>query len=105
MDGLKFEAQRAAMEARATRGPGRLPVAEREALAAGAAGSGPLAAFGGKLEQRSFRVTDEDFEELRAAGFTDPQLFEVCVTASLGAAARRYTAGLAAFDASTAEGE
>jgi hypothetical protein len=98
MDPLKFETKRRQIEARVTSGEGTLPAADREALLGGAV-KGPLAPLAEKLERYSHRITDEDFQALRAAGFSDAQLFEACVSSVLGSASRRCAAGLAAFDA------
>ncbi len=50
------------------------------------------------LEQvrlHAYKVTDEDVEELKTAGFTEDELFEQTVSAATAAGLERLEAGLA----------
>ncbi|HJR67859.1 MAG TPA: hypothetical protein VJ802_15620 [Gemmatimonadaceae bacterium] len=50
-----------------------------------------------KIHRHAYRVTDEDFARLRTK-YQDDQLFEVVVSAALGASRKRLLAGLKALD-------
>ena len=51
--------------------------------------SGPLAepmqSYAAKVRDESYRVTDADVAELRAAGLSEDEVFEITVAAALGA--------------------
>lgn len=88
-------------------GPGEAPAALRHAAAenAGATlasdasgGSMALATLVAKVHQHAYRVTDDDVASLRAV-YGDDALFELIVSASLGASRARLDAGLRALDA------
>ena len=51
-----------------------------------------------KVASRSSQVTDRDLDAVRAAGFSDDQIFELIVCAAVGAATRQYESGLAVLD-------
>ena len=50
-----------------------------------------------KVAVRSYAVTDEDVEAVRACGFSEDQIFELVVCAAVGAADRQYNRALAAL--------
>src|SRR5437879_769844 len=86
--------------------PGQAPGELRRAVFARAArlgGSGPedvppaLAAYVDKVARHAYRVIDEDLATLQRAGHSDDALFEVTVSAALGAALGRLERGLAAL--------
>src|ERR1700740_1144356 len=52
-----------------------------------------------KIDQQPWIVSDEDFRKLRQAGYSEDQIFEVTVAASVGAGGRRLEAGLRALGA------
>lgn len=56
-----------------------------------------LAAYVDKVAAHAYRVTDEDVARLREQGYRAPQIFEATVTAAVGAAWRRLSAGLNAL--------
>ena len=56
-----------------------------------------LAAYADKVTRHAYRVTDEDLGALQRAGTSDDALFEVTVSAALGAALGRLERGLAAL--------
>jgi len=95
----------AALEAAILQGPGETPQAQRRAVADGDAAAtasiGPapaaLATYLDKVRQHAYKVTDEDVAALRAAGYSDDQLFELTVATAWGAARLRLRAGLAAL--------
>ncbi len=56
-----------------------------------------LAAYVDKVARHAYKVTDEDLGRLQQAGHSDDALFEVTVSAALGAALGRLERGLAAL--------
>lgn len=61
-------------------------------------GSPPgLQALIDKVEANAYKVTDEDLRQLQQT-YTDDELFELIVSAALGASERRLRAGLDALD-------
>ncbi|HEY6156546.1 MAG TPA: hypothetical protein VIV88_03795 [Gemmatimonadales bacterium] len=83
--------------------PGHMPPELRQAVVARAAGTGgedvppALAVYVDKVARHAYKVTDEDLGRLQHAGHSDDALFEVTVSAALGAALGRLERGLAAL--------
>lgn len=50
-----------------------------------------------RVGSESYRVTDADIDALRAAGHSDDEIFELTVSAAVGAARVRLERGLAAL--------
>jgi alkylhydroperoxidase family enzyme len=75
---------RHALLARTRSGGGQVPEALREFIV--------------KIAEQPWTVNDEDFAQLRAAGYSDGQLYEVTLAAALGAGLQRFDAGLRALD-------
>jgi alkylhydroperoxidase family enzyme len=50
-----------------------------------------------KIHRHAYRVTDEDIASLQAK-YGDDQMFEIVVSAALGASRQRLLAGLEALD-------
>lgn len=71
--------------------------ASRRAAAAGQDLPAPVGAYLAKVRDASFRITDADVGDLRAAGYGDEEIFELTIAAALGAALRRRDAGLDAL--------
>ena len=78
-------------------GPGQTDPALRHAVAANAAVPAELAALVDKIHRHAYKVTDEDLARLRAT-HGDDELFEIVVSAALGASRNRLAAGLAALE-------
>ena len=53
--------------------------------------------FVAKIIARPWTVNDEDFTRLRAAGFSDDQLYELTLACALGAGLQRFEVGLRAL--------
>ena len=53
-----------------------------------------------KVALHAYRITDKDIENLRAAGWSDEALFELTISAALGAGMARLNVGLAALKGS-----
>jgi len=56
-----------------------------------------LATYVTTVALHAYRVTDEDIEVLRQAGYSDDALFEITVSAALGAGVARFEQGLKAL--------
>ena len=110
--GGRYAAYTARLVDRVLAGPGHTPRELRRALLARAAGLGggrdpgpasgetvpaPLAAYADKVARHAYKVTDEDLGALQRAGNSDDALFEVTVSAALGAALGRLERGLTAL--------
>lgn len=59
-----------------------------------------LRSYADKVALHAYRVTDEDVEALKRAGYSEDQIFEVTAAAALGAAIRRLERGLAVLEES-----
>lgn len=57
----------------------------------------PLLGFVEKVAGSSYKVTDEDFEALESAGYSEDAIFGAIVATSLGAGLGRLDRGLAAL--------
>jgi hypothetical protein len=85
------------LERRLLDGPGTLDAHVRRAAAAGAGLPEVLSRYVDTVRRHAYRVTDGDVEALKAAGYSEDQLFELTVAAAYGAAADRLRAGLGAM--------
>jgi alkylhydroperoxidase family enzyme len=59
-----------------------------------------LRAYVAKVRQYAYKVTDEDVEALKRAGYSEDAIFEVTASAALGAAVLRLERGLIALNES-----
>jgi alkylhydroperoxidase family enzyme len=57
----------------------------------------PLAGYVDKVARHAYKVTDQDLAALKQAGHSDDVLFEITVSAALGAALGRLERGLSAL--------
>ncbi|HUG41320.1 MAG TPA: hypothetical protein VMM12_12600 [Longimicrobiales bacterium] len=57
----------------------------------------PAGAFVDKVARDAYRVTDEDVEALRSAGYSEDAIFELTVSAALGAGCGRLERGMSAL--------
>lgn len=78
-------------------GPGMAPPALRAAAFSGRDLPPDLASLVAKEQAHAYRVTDEDVARA-GAGRGDDELFEVIVSAALGAASQRLAAGHKALE-------
>src|SRR5262245_26274204 len=92
----RFAHLRNATQAAVFDGSGKTPSDLRRAVAKGAAPPN-LALLVEKIRSRAYTVTDADIDVLRGQ-FSDDQLFEIIVAATVGAASERLTAALRALD-------
>ena len=56
-----------------------------------------LQPFVGKVSDHAYKVTDEDVESLKRAGYSEDAIFEITAAAALGAALTRLERGLIAL--------
>jgi hypothetical protein len=78
-------------------GPGESDPAIRRAAAEGKGVPADLETLVEKIHHHAYRVTDEDIESLLPK-YDDDQLFEIVVSAALGASRKQLLAGLRALD-------
>jgi len=78
-------------------GPGETDPSLRYAAAEGAGVLDDLRALVEKVHQHAYRVTDEEIAALQAR-YGDDQLFELIVSAAVGASRQRLLAGLKALE-------
>jgi len=79
-------------------GPGTLDPDSRRAAAEGVDVPVALRGYLDKVALHAYKVTDEDVEALREAGYSEDQIFEATVSCALGACLRRLEAGLTAVE-------
>ncbi len=92
------------LEAAVLDGSGELAAPVRAAAAAGNSVPPEAAAYVNKVHRHAYKVIDEEVAALQAAGYTEDQLFELTVSAAVGAARVRLQAGLRALAAALEEG-
>lgn len=92
----RHEDRALALERAALESKGHTPQELRRAVAAG---SPPpdLAKYVEKVHQHAYKVTDEDIAALKQAGKSEDEIFEITVAAAVGAAMKRWRAGMAAL--------
>ena len=79
-------------------GPGESDAATRQAAAANSAEvPADLKALVAKIHRHAYRVTDEDIAGVQAT-YGDDRLFEIIVSAAVGASRARLAAGLRALE-------
>jgi alkylhydroperoxidase family enzyme len=82
---------------RVLRGPGESDPAVRSAAAEGSGVPTDLQALVDKIHRHAYMVTDADISRLQAT-YGDDQMFEIVVSAALGASRKRLLAGLDALN-------
>jgi hypothetical protein len=78
-------------------GPGESDVSIRAAAATNQGVPADLAALVSKIHEHAYRVTDEDVAAAQRA-YGDDRMFEIIVSAALGASRARLAAALAALE-------
>lgn len=82
---------------RVLRGPGESDPGLRSAAAEGAGLPDDLLPLVTKIQHHAYKVTDEEISTLQAR-YGDDKMFEVIVSAALGASRKRLFAGLKALE-------
>ena len=90
---------RAAVIDRVLTGEGETTAGERRTAFENEGVPAPARALLDKVTRHPYRVTDEDVAAVKAAGFSEDQVFELVIAAALGQASRQCEAALAALDA------
>lgn len=57
-----------------------------------------LAKYVDKVHKHAYRVIDEDFEAMKRVGYDEDALFEITISAAVGAGMARLRAGLGAIE-------
>ena len=78
-------------------GPGETDPALRYAAAEGVGMADDLRVLGEKIHRHAYKVTDEEVAALQAK-YGDDRMFEVIVSAAVGASRQRLMAGLRALE-------
>jgi hypothetical protein len=92
-----YDAARRALEDASLRGPGKTESKLREAIARGHEVPDDLRELVDKIERHAYRVSDEDIAALKRR-YSEDEIFEIVISASLGASMRRLEAGLRALE-------
>jgi alkylhydroperoxidase family enzyme len=82
---------RSAVEARAAQLGGRASLSQPDPLPA------EVECYTAKVAQHAYRIEDRDIEALRAAGYSEDAIFEMTLSAALGAGIARLEVGLNAL--------
>jgi hypothetical protein len=82
---------------RVLEGPGHSDPAIRRAAAETTVLADDLQPLVDKIHHHAYEVTDDDIARLKT-GYSDDQLFEIIVSAALGASRKRLLAGLNALE-------
>ena len=93
------------LEASVFEGPGHTDPALRRAAASGQGLPPALQPYVDTVRRHAYRVQDADVEALRGAGYSEDQLYEITVSAALGAAGERLRAALRALEDADAAGQ
>ncbi|HEY1920988.1 MAG TPA: hypothetical protein VGH27_35910 [Streptosporangiaceae bacterium] len=77
--------------------PGKVDAALRQSAASGDGLSEPWRSYTLKVRDEASAATDADIEDLKAAGRTEDEIFEMTVAAAVGASLQTLNAGLRAL--------
>jgi|ERR1041384_7473695 len=94
---------RKAVVDRVLSGDGRASKEQRRAAFDNKGVTEPARALVEKVAKNAWKVSDEDVAAVKAAGVSEDQVFELCVSAALGQASRQLESALAALDAATSD--
>jgi alkylhydroperoxidase family enzyme len=94
------------MERRVLEAPGSLDPAIRRSVVEGTPLDDPVVqAYVENVRLHAYTVTDLYVDELREAGWSEDQIFDLTVAAAYGAGRKRLDAGLSALEAALDGGE
>src|SRR5690348_13282013 len=79
-------------------GPGELAPQVRQAAASASEVPEDLQSYVQKIIKYAYKVTDEDVQLLLRAGYSEEQIFELTVSAALGAGLARLKRGLESLE-------
>jgi len=87
------------IEDRLIAGPGQLDqLIRRSVVEGGESGDDILDAYVDKVRHHAYKIVDGDIEALKAAGWSEDQIYELSICAAFGAAKHRLDAGLRAIE-------
>ena len=88
-----------ALEERLLEGPGVLrPEKRRDVAGAGHAGEPVADAYIGRIRSAAYTIVDGTIDKLKAAGWTEDEIFELSICTAFGSARHRLHAGLNAIE-------
>lgn len=93
----KFSQQVSDLRAAVFEGPGRVDASLRESAATGEGLSEPWQSYTLKVRDEPSSVISSDIENLKAAGHTEDEIFEMTIAAAVGASLHTLDAGLRAM--------
>lgn len=94
-----IEGARQALVKRILEGNDNASFSERRAAFDNRDLAAPLDELVHKIAVHAYRVTDEDIDRAKRAGFSEDKIFEIVVCAAVGEANRQHDAALAALEA------
>ena len=94
MTDARYEPKLRDLERRVLTQPGSLSPGVRRAAFEGREVPDDVAAYVAKVRQHAYRITDGEVTDLLSRGWSQDQLFELTLSAALGAATERLNAGL-----------
>ena len=94
-----IEEARQALVRRILEGPGHASLSERRAAFDNRDLAAPVDELVHKIAAHAYRVTDDDIDRARSAGFSEDKILEIVVCAAVGQASRQHDAALAALEA------
>lgn len=91
MRGSRVIARLNELRDRVTKGTGELSRSVRTAAASGNTVPPEAKAYVEKIRRHAYKVTDHDVDELRAAGWSEDQIFEVTIATALHEGLSRWS--------------
>jgi hypothetical protein len=99
----RFSQKLERLQVRVLDGPGLLePSRRRLAFEGRPLGDEMADRYVGNIHRNAYKIGDRDLDELRGAGWSEDQIFELSISAAFGAARRRLDAGLGTVQAARA---
>jgi hypothetical protein len=99
----RFSQKLERLQVRVLDGPGVLEPSRRRLAFEGPPLGDDLAdRYVGTIHRNAYKIVDRDLDELRGAGWSEDQIFELSISAAFGAAQRRLDAGLGTVEAARA---
>jgi alkylhydroperoxidase family enzyme len=85
-----FGARLQELHERVTEGRGELPAGVRRAAARGHSLPGEAQTYAEKVRRHAYKIVDKDVEDLRAAGWSEDQIFELTIAIAMGEGMSRW---------------
>ena len=85
-----FSARLSELREHVIEGPGKLSVAVRRAAESGGSVPTEAQAYVDKIRRHAYKVVDRDVEALKAAGWSEDEIFELTVATALEAGVSRW---------------